>query len=577
MSRLSLNRFRSSQAIGPKPNQIAWGVLLLLTIVTQQNCGPAFKVDDTSLHSAQYVSEPGNSQDPNSLGNNRENLPPPTNQPPLTNPTLPNSQLCPPYSTRSCLVTNGQGLQTCSSDGMSWGNCQVTSCQSGYQIQGNQCVEARCANQAINFPTCNQCASDKIWSNNACMTIDQLSSPCPEASYSNFRCYQRVFTIASGHSYQVRIRWNRGGQSSNGTVLWVSGGDGSKVWRELDARAAAIQDEWRNQGIRSVELQFIDGITSSGGNDLNTGYWRHAGGYQRSSAAYFEALKFVHQYLRQGSFLNHIGGSNGTMVAAYALAYYSADQYLNRVIFHAGPFLPDMRKACSPRHFASFDRSSDVKAIIYNFLSHWIFGGPGRDPCQDLNTSSILGLGARHIYPSLAIHSMMGEKEMGNGFGAWIIHSHESWFHQVVAAEKTYLYNRNLGHEMDWDEIRRHGIKSPPAGLSGEVRFYFTNSPGGNVAISQVSASQPIYGVVTGVGVDEGAACWAEESNFEEYCGNPRNWSPMPNRDWSYQNGRWLAAWPQAGQIGQSGKTYRGAWMRTRTGQKGEFSLKIVP
>ncbi|MCX7675293.1 MAG: hypothetical protein N2Z70_05625, partial [Bdellovibrionaceae bacterium] len=87
----------------------------------------------------------------------------------------------------------------------------------------------------------------------------------------------------------------------------------------------------------------------------------------------------------------------------------------------------------------------------YNLLSHWIFGGPGRDPCQDPGTSSLLGNGARRVYPTTAIHSMMGEKEIGNGFGAWIIHSHESWFHQVVAAEKTYVYNRNLGHDMDWE------------------------------------------------------------------------------------------------------------------------------
>jgi hypothetical protein len=364
---------------------------------------------------------------------------------------------------------------------------------------------------------------------------------------------------------------------SNGTVLWVSGGDGSTVWREFNAQAASIQDEWRNQGIRSVELQFIDGIASSGGTELNTGYWRHAGGYQRASAAYFEALKFVHQYLRQGSFFNHIGGSNGTMVAAYALAYYGADQYLNRVIFHAGPFLPDMRKACSSVHFASFDRSAEVKSVIYNLLSHWIFGGPGRDPCQDPGTSSLLGNGARRVYPTTAIHSMMGEKEIGNGFGAWIIHSHESWFHQVVAAEKTYVYNRNLGHDMDWEEIRRHGIKLPPQALSGDLRFYFTNAPAGNTVVSQVSVNQPIHGVASGIGPDEAAACWAEEAAFEEQCGNPRNWSPMPNRDWSYQNGRWLASWAQASQIGQAGKTYRGAWMRTRTGQKVEFSLRLVP
>ena len=97
-----------------------------------------------------------------------------------------------------------------------------------------------------------------------------------------------------------------------------------------------LQDKFSAQNIRSVELQFIDRHPSS---ENILGYGRFAGGYRRASAVYFEALKFVHQYLRQG-FLNHFGGSNGAVVAPYALAYYGADAYLNRVLFHAGPFFP---------------------------------------------------------------------------------------------------------------------------------------------------------------------------------------------------------------------------------------------
>jgi len=665
--RLLRNDFGLLKHLRPYPSRIAWSLLIVLLILTQQNCGPGFVTDEPSLVAGGQLGNDGNNpQASNPTGNGHpENVllpsstpvPDPTSPPPSPpNPVLPVPQVCTPQAIRECTIAHGQGRQTCNAQGTAWGNCQVescntgysfngsncvpsncsngatnppscnscasgqyfdgsrclsqacspdsvrscsmpngqgqqtcnaqgtawsscqvTTCNDGYQPQGNQCVQVRCTNNATNFPACNQCASDRIWVDDGCRTLSEISHPCPESAYGGFQCYQKKFTISSGYSYQVLLRWNRHNQSSQGTVIWVSGGDGSRAWRTLYApQAASVQDDWEKAGYRSVELQFLD---VGGQQDLNNGYWRYAGGYLRAGELYFEVLKFINQYLKSGSFLNHIGISNGSMVAATAMAYFGADQYLNRVIFHAGPFLPDVKKACRSDHFASFALLGGKRELWFNYLSFWSSGSGAMNPCQALPQNlSILAGNAKTLYPRTAVHTMMGALEATQGFSEWIYHSHESWYQQIVAAEKTYLFNPSLGHEMDWNEVRNHGLKSAPSALPPDIKFYFTDVRNGSIEVRQIRAHQPIHAVVTGLSSgEEAAACWAENVNYEEYCGNPRNWISLPHPDWSYQNGRWLASWDRADRIGVAGKMYTGAWIRKRTGQKSLFSLQILP
>jgi len=85
------------------------------------------------------------------------------------------AQICTPNSTQSCPIPNGQGRQTCSSDGMSWGACQIISCNSGYMQQGTTCVISSCANGANNPPSCTQCPSGQVMSGGQCRT--QICTP----------------------------------------------------------------------------------------------------------------------------------------------------------------------------------------------------------------------------------------------------------------------------------------------------------------------------------------------------------------------------------------------------------------
>lgn len=50
------------------------------------------------------------------------------------------SSICAAGATQACLVSNGTGIRTCSSN--AWGSCVVTSCNPGYMVSGNTCVSA---------------------------------------------------------------------------------------------------------------------------------------------------------------------------------------------------------------------------------------------------------------------------------------------------------------------------------------------------------------------------------------------------------------------------------------------------
>ncbi len=48
--------------------------------------------------------------------------------------------VCTASATQTCAVSNGSGRQTCSADGMSWGSCAATTCNSGFALTNGVCV-----------------------------------------------------------------------------------------------------------------------------------------------------------------------------------------------------------------------------------------------------------------------------------------------------------------------------------------------------------------------------------------------------------------------------------------------------
>lgn len=405
--------------------------------------------------------------------------------------------------------------------------------------------------------------------------LEQNQSACPEPEYAGFNCLKKSFTTQEGLSYLVSLRWNRVNQNSAaGTILWVLGGDGRGRWHASFPNVIPIQDNFdRQQNIRTVEVEFLDAPVGSG----DGGYWVHGGGYYSAALAYMEVLGYIHSNLKQGAFLNHIGGSNGTMVAAYALSHFGAGNYVDRFIFHAGPFLPSLADACDNNHFASFSKSPAMLGTIMNFVGKWAYKNPNQNVCAStdmLSRMSVLS-GAQNVYSNNAIHVVMGAKEKTEGFGDWIIESNYQWYSQVQAGEKTYHILPNIGHEMDWGLLVSYASRGKPQSLGASPTLTFSLSENG-ASVTQVPVSSKVYAVVRNVGSASAQGCMQESSQFAA-CDNPRNWSQFPNADWTYTNGAWRTSFipAQAGLL--VGKTYRGFNINPQTGQRTDVvAIQIV-
>ncbi len=405
---------------------------------------------------------------------------------------------------------------------------------------------------------------------------DKIAAPCWEADYQGFACLQKTLTTSEGKAYRVMFRWNRLNKPSQGTVVWVLGGSGKGKWRTNFKESVPIQDEFdTNNSLRSIEVEFTDDATTTPSNE---GYFSNAGGYYSAASAYMEALKFIVKYLKKGTFLNHVGGSNGTMVAAYAMSHFNAGAYLDRAVMHAGPFLSDIQDACNNNHYASFAKSPEQLSSIHNLLSIWAFGKEGVSPCRTLPNDrlSVLHAGTVASYPKTALHIVMGAKEVGAGFGAWIIESNAQWYSKVQAAEKSRVVAANLGHEMDWAAVRRDARLSPPNMMGAAPVATYSLSENG-AATTTVPVNATVYGVVSNIDSSSAMGCM-EEGERIVICDNPKNWVKMPNAEWSYSNGKWRSQFVPARIGAQAGKTYIGFYINAKTGQKTEaMRLQVVP
>jgi len=410
--------------------------------------------------------------------------------------------------------------------------------------------------------------SSKNFSSEASADFEATVANCSQALYSGWKCYPTTVISAEGRPYNIEFRWNHLRQSAEGTAVWVLGNNGTGSFRGSDARAAQIQDDLDKQdNIRTIEIAFTDPVPAD--FQFAGGYWSTPNGYRSAAGAYMAALDHLHaKGLVHGKFLNHVGGSNGTMVAAYALAHLNAEKYLDRVVFHAGPFIPDFTKACDSNYWASFSKSPQQLTFIKQLWGHWMAGDKTKDPCTagGPDRSSTLK-GGKNIFPTTAVHVVMGALEATTGFGPWMLLSNLDWYSQIVAPEKSRIVRSDIGHEMSWSDIRDYLKRPPPQPLvlqNPQMIFSLTKN---GAQITELPLDNVIYGRVTGVPESGAAACM--EFSGEDTCSNPNNWTNMPNTDWRYVGANtWQSEFKFSSAQFSAGQIFRGFWINTNTGER---------
>lgn len=343
------------------------------------------------------------------------------------------------------------------------------------------------------------------------------SVDCP-TPHAGWKCLTLdLINTANGVSYRVQYRWNLPAQPQiHATALWVAGGNGT--WSaDLMNESLATQNKLAtSDAIRSVIIDFIDapqtGVAHSGG------YWHALDGYRVAAKIYDVAVRrLIAAGLYQGNYLSHIGGSNGTNMAAFALAYHGADAYLDQVVFNAGPISIDLEdecgKASSPAHIDVGGKTrGDQVAKLADTWMGWDDDAAQRY-CQrraapagaDAERISNLDDAAQRDFPSLTVHTIVG---MQDGFGLWLLRSNRKWFDGIKARHMTLDCDDQLGHEMDWDRTYTYVSRGPQQSALHRASANCTSFP---VPSASAGIKGNLDGITTSGGTTRvtGWACFA--------------------------------------------------------------------
>lgn len=286
---------------------------------------------------------------------------------------------------------------------------------------------------------------------------DKSTPDCENPSLAGWKCLKTAITTYDGKKYNILLKWTRPNKKSVATIFLGFGGDGNYEPINDPLQRTLFKQLDELDGIRTVSLQMIDPAPPG---QTQSGYWIYGGGYhnlgQIFMAAYAEAIK---NNLIHGQYTNYYGGSNGSMMLASAMARYNADMYFDRVVFQAGPFLPDLKNACNKFSKSSFHRSPPEKAkFVINIMSVWSFIFPEKQDLCDPNTPdnmSLLKADSKTNYPNTSFHVIMGAKEVTDPFGQWILDSNEEWYLSVKAKFKERIVRPYVGHDTSYEDTRR--------------------------------------------------------------------------------------------------------------------------
>ncbi len=389
--------------------------------------------------------------------------------------------------------------------------------------------------------------------------LDQKALDCAEVTLAGWKCLNTTVVTSEGLSYKISLSWSRPHLASRGTVLMAIGGDG-KGQSRADPPSKQMMDELSDlDQVRVIQLSFDDIPNRAPGYG---GYWTHAGGYKSSGAAFQAALQvIIEQRIVVGDFLNYLGGSNGGMIAAFAMAHYEADQYFDRVVFQMGPFLPDLRNACSDQSPSGFHlNTQDSIKFLSGLVNTWTFGDPNTSICAAgaEDRVSILKDG-KTVYPNTHIHTIMGADEVTRGFGPWILASNLEWFNAVNGKSKSRWVRPGVAHNNMYQDMRRLLKLAPHESPAYEANCLspscevkeaptlpplppekqITFSVSGVLRNGIFTQGEILQGRVEGYTENDTYGCI--EIVGRSSCSDA-DFKKLPNEDWSYINGAWVSA-----------------------------------
>lgn len=285
---------------------------------------------------------------------------------------------------------------------------------------------------------------------------DKEAPNCALPVLQGWKCLKTTITTLEGKDYNILLKWNRPLKKSKGTVFYGVGGAGVDESLEDPNFKTAVNELDQIDNVRFVALEMLD---ENPAYPLAGGYWIHGGGYDSLAQVFMAAFELaVNKNLFHGNFLNYTGGSNGTTMISSAMARFNADSYFDRVVLHAGPFLPSLATACDKNSPSSFYRSNQAQVnTIMEFLSYWVHKEPGKKVCDDLANDklSVLKPGLKKDYPNTIVHVVMGQKEVTEGFGHWILNSNLEWYNSITAKAKERIVRPDEGHNYSFRDMRR--------------------------------------------------------------------------------------------------------------------------
>lgn len=296
---------------------------------------------------------------------------------------------------------------------------------------------------------------------NQAQQIDKATPDCTEAVLKGWKCLVTTITNLEGQAYMVGIRWSRPNVDSTGSVIMAVGGAGVGESRNDPPSKLMMDRITEVDKLRYIEIEFLD--TKSAAPNNWGGYFVHAGGYRSAGSAFAAVIEFVvSQQIVRGQFLNYLGGSNGSTVAAYAMSHFGIDKYFDRVVFQMGPFLPRLSSACDPNSASSFKLNTlDQQNSVRSLIGSWRYDDVNRDVCSDMSDDRLSILGTSLNFPNTHVHVIIGGLEEFNGFGKWIFNSNLEWYNSISAKSKNRIIRAEMSHQNSYKDMRRYLKLSP--------------------------------------------------------------------------------------------------------------------